>query len=156
TSPPERHRLMRSRRNPRADELGRLLAHEIESAGTGGGTPCPDANLLAGMLRGGLEPGERQAVDEHLVGCGGCRSIPAAVARGNDPAIDTAWRMTRSRWLRAAALLVGVITLGIAGAALLQRGANRPRNASLQDRLMASADHLRTARPDLFHDFYPL
>lgn len=53
---------------------------------------CPDANLLAGYLDGGLLPEEKEVVVIHLLVCPSCRQVVVACVR-----LDARVRQARER-----------------------------------------------------------
>ncbi|HET6203580.1 MAG TPA: zf-HC2 domain-containing protein [Planctomycetota bacterium] len=159
-------------RRPEEDPVLAFLVGRFGPEDSGaGGEPCPGENLLAGLADGALLPEERERLERHLGGCEACASVAAALGRaglagegrterprallhpgaGRGGGAEGARRFLRPL-LAAAALLIGV--LGIAFGPPLLRALGR--SADTDALLVASAQSLSRARPDLFGGFSPV
>jgi hypothetical protein len=115
---------------------------------------CPDPGLVAGLAEGRLLEFEADAVVEHVGRCTVCRTLVAELVRrgpayGFPPASARATRRSLAvGWaaaLAAAAALVVAVTVFHAG-----------QVRDTRETVLASAQELAEARPDLFDGFEPL
>jgi hypothetical protein len=102
--------------------IGRLVSARLRAGGIAA-EPCPDAELLAAYVDGGLAAAEVEAVDRHLAGCGACRQLVGLLA-GDDgveapavvepvgPAVVLPFRPRVTwAWMSLAAGILGAVTL---------------------------------------------
>jgi photosystem II stability/assembly factor-like uncharacterized protein len=104
------------------------------------GAVCPDAEVLAAYVDGGLDAGELERVESHLVTCPSCRALMARLSPtvGVSVHVGGGWRVPRvdPKWLSLAAMIVVGATLW----AVFPRTSEGPAG-------IASADKLAQARP---------
>jgi hypothetical protein len=119
---------------------------------------CPETDTLAQYAEGVLGARRRIALDGHLPGCDRCRSLLAGLARaglvveGAASGRGAPSRVRRWRWVPLAAAAAAALVAGLVFA--LRRDESPPPSTDAQ--LLALAERLAVARPDLFAGFRPL
>lgn len=97
--------------------IGKLAADRLSRGGSAG--VCPDAEVLAAYVDGGLSEVEVAVVDGHLATCAACRSLLAALSPAESgaaapPRVVPFRPRLDWKWLSAAATLVGAAVLWFA------------------------------------------
>lgn len=145
---------------PDDDELARSLVERVMPQPPA--SPCPDENLLAGWAEGTLTGARAADVEEHLTRCDDCRrtamlwreeaAAPEVPASDAGPVLDLSAARRRVRWLGVAVAAVAVAAIGLT----VFRRTDVPTPPGTDARLVAVAQDLATAKPELFAGFGPV
>lgn len=135
-------------RRPDGEDLLRLLAQHAPQTPTGA---CPETDMLAAFVSGGLTSLERPALEQHLVRCGPCLAVVTDLADQlevmEEPpgrlhlAREEQGRLRPRRWLLPAAAL---LLIGFAVWALQQSAAPVPEPTLLEAAAALRETHGRT------------
>jgi hypothetical protein len=134
------------KRNSRKDELvGRLAGRHISRDEGPAPAGCPEPELVAAYMDGGLSGDEAERCERHLAACASCRRMLAEMARGAgalpgadaSPAAERA-RMWRWRWVVPAAATVAAAALWI----VLRPATLPPRSVTIGTGQMARVDEV--------------
>ena len=135
------------KRNSQKDELvGRLAGRHISRDEGPAPAGCPEPELVAAHMDGGLSGGEAERFERHLAACASCRQMLAEMARSAEalpgaeasPAAERA-RMWRWRWVVPAAATVAAAALWI----VLRPATLPPRSVPIETEQVARVDEAR-------------
>jgi hypothetical protein len=134
------------KRNSEKDELVARLAARHTSQDEGPGSAgCPEPELVAAYMDGGLSGDEVERCERHLAACASCRRMLAEMARGAEVLSGTRAssvverkRMWSWRWLVPAAATVAAAALWV----VLRPAPLPSRSAPVETGQMARADEI--------------
>jgi len=135
------------KRNSQKDELvGRLAGRHISRDEGPAPAGCPEPELVAAYMDGGLSGDEAERCERHLAACASCRQMLAEMARGAEALSGTAASSAAERtslwswrWLVPAAATVAAAALWI----VLRPATLPPRSVPIETEQVARVDEAR-------------
>ena len=134
------------KRNSEKDELvGHFAARHISQAEGPAPAGCPEPELVAAYMDGGLSSDEVERCERHLAACASCRQVLAEMARGAEAlaladasSVAERTRLWSWRWLVPAAATVAVVALWV----VLRPAPVPPRSAPVETGQVARVDEV--------------